>query len=326
MLTFLVRRTAIGSVTLLLITFLIFGLIRNIPGTPLTVAISETDPSRRISPEDLERMRKSYGLDKPWHLAYIDWVGGLVQGDLGRSFSYKKQVTGLIGERAGPTLIVSVTSILLAYLISIPLGLYSTVRSGKSDERTIGLGLYMLYSLPSFVGALFLVWLFYQTLEWLPLRGMKSSDYDSLSAFGKFKDIAWHAVLPITCYTYISLAYDTRFIRANMAEVIRQDFIRTARAKGVSPLRVIFVHAFRNTLIPLVTMVGLTLPALLGGSVIIERIFTWPGMGNLFFDSISSRDYPVIMALTLIFSLLTLAGQLLADVLYALVDPRISYG
>lgn len=326
MLTFLVRRTLIGSVTLLLITFLIFGLIRNIPGTPLTVAISETDPSRKISPEDLERMSKSYGLDKPWYLAYIDWIGGLVQGDMGRSFSYKKPVTGLIGERAGPTLIVSVTSILLAYLISIPLGLFSTVRSGKADERAIGLGLYMLYSLPSFVGALFLVWLFYQTLELLPLRGMTSSNYDTLTAFGKFRDIAWHAVLPVTCYTYISLAYDTRFIRANMAEVIRQDFIRTARAKGVSPFRVVFVHAFRNTLIPLVTMVGLTLPALLGGSVIIERIFTWPGMGNLFFDSISSRDYPVIMALTLIFSLLTLAGQLLADVLYALVDPRISYG
>lgn len=326
MLTFLVRRTVIGSVTLLLITFLIFGLIRNIPGTPLTVAIAETDPSRRISKEDLERMRKSYGLDKPWFLAYIDWVGGLFQGDMGRSFSYKKQVSGLIGERAGPTLIVSVTSIVLAYLISIPLGLYATIRSGKTDERAIGLGLYMLYSLPSFVGALFLVWLFYQTLEWLPLRGMTSSNYDTLTPMGKFLDIAWHAVLPVTCYTYISLAYDTRFIRANMAEVIRQDFIRTARAKGVSPLRVVFVHAFRNTLIPLVTMVGLTLPALLGGSVIIERIFTWPGMGNLFFESISARDYPVIMGLTLMFSLLTLAGQLLADVLYALVDPRISYG
>jgi peptide/nickel transport system permease protein len=325
MLNFLVRRLAIGSLTLFLITFLIFGLIRNIPGTPLTVAIAETDPSRKLNPEDLERLSRSYGLDKPWHEAYVAWIGNLLRGDMGRSFNYKKPVSGLIFERMGPTLIVSVTSVILAYFIAIPLGLYATVRSGKLDERILGVALYMLYSLPSFVGALFLVLIFYQNLHWLPLRGMTSSDYDTLSTLGKFRDIVWHAVLPVTCYTYIGLAYDTRFIRANMEEAIRQDYIRTARAKGVGPLRVIFVHAFRNTLIPLVTMIGLTLPALLGGSVILERIFTWPGMGNLFFDAIEGRDYPVIMGLTLIFSTLTLAGQLLADVLYAVVDPRISY-
>jgi peptide/nickel transport system permease protein len=325
MLNFLVRRLAIGSLTLFLITFLIFGLIRNIPGTPLTVAIAETDPSRKLNLEDLERMKRSYGLDKPWPAAYVAWIGNLLQGDMGRSFNYKKPVTGLIFERMGPTLIVSVTSVILAYFIAIPLGLFATVRSGKLDERLLGVALYMLYSLPSFVGALFLVLIFYQNLHWLPLRGMTSSDYDTLSALGKFRDIVWHAVLPVTCYTYIGLAYDTRFIRANMEEAIRQDYIRTARAKGVSPLRVIVVHAFRNTLIPLVTMIGLTLPALLSGSVILERIFTWPGMGNLFFDAIEGRDYPVIMGLTLIFSALTLAGQLLADVLYAVVDPRINY-
>jgi peptide/nickel transport system permease protein len=154
---------------------------------------------------------------------------------------------------------------------------------------------------------------------------MTGDDHDTLSTFAKFKDIAWHAVLPVTCYTYISLAYDARFIRANMAEVIRQDYIRTARAKGVGPLRVLVVHAFRNTLIPLVTQVGLTLPALLSGSVILEQLFTWPGMGNLFFESIAERDYPTIMGLTLMFSVLTLAGQLLADVLYSVVDPRVTY-
>jgi peptide/nickel transport system permease protein len=325
MFNFLVRRLAIGSLTLLLITFLIFGLIRNIPGTPLTVAIAETDPSRKLNPEDLERMSRSYGLDKPWPEAYVAWIGNLLRGDMGRSFNYKKPVSALILERMGPTLILSVTSVILAYVIAIPLGLYATVRSGKLDERTLGVALYMLYSLPSFVGALFLVLIFYQNLHWLPLRGMTSSDYDTLSTFGKIRDIVWHAVLPVTCYTYIGLAYDTRFIRANMEEAIRQDYIRTARAKGVGPLRVIVVHAFRNTLIPLVTMIGLTLPALLSGSVILERIFTWPGMGNLFFDAIEGRDYPVIMGLTLIFSALTLVGQLLADVLYAVVDPRISY-
>jgi peptide/nickel transport system permease protein len=324
MLNYVIRRLMIGAFTLLLITFVIFGLIRNMPGSPITLAMGE-DPSRKISAADLERLRKSYGLDKPWPQAYVGWVGQLLQGDLGRSISRKQPVTKLIQERVGPTLLLSLTSILLAYILSTPLGLYATVRSGHLDERITSVLLYMLYSLPSFVGALFLLIVFYQNLEWLPLRGMTGDDYESLSALGKVLDIGRHAILPITCYTYISLAYDARFIRANMAEVVRQDYVRTARAKGVGPMRVLVVHAFRNTLIPFVTQIGLTLPALLSGSVILEQIFSWPGMGRLFFESIAERDYATIMGLTLMFSVLTLAGQLLADLLYALVDPRISY-
>lgn len=325
MVHYIARRLLIGSVTLLFITFVVYGLIRSMPGTPLTMAIAELDPSKRMDPADYERMKKSYGLDKPWPQAYVSWLGNLCRGDLGRSISRKQPVTTLIRERIGPTLLLSVSSILLAYILSIPLGLYSTARAGKLDERTLSTALYMLYSLPTFVGALFLLIVFYQHLGWLPLRGMTSDNYESLSAWGKFSDILWHSLLPITCYTYTSLAYDTRFIRANMDEVVRQDYIRTARAKGVGPLRVLAVHAFRNTLIPLVTMLGLTLPALLSGSVILEQIFTWPGMGRLYFESIGERDYPTIMGLTLMFSLLTLAGQLVADVLYAVVDPRVSY-
>jgi peptide/nickel transport system permease protein len=325
MLNYVIRRLMIGAFTLLLITFVIFGLIRNMPGTPLTMALAEMDPSRKMNAADLERLQKSYGLDKPWPQAYVSWIGQLVQGDLGRSISRKQPVTRLIGERVGPTVLLSLTSILLAYVLSTPLGLYATVRSGRLDERISSVLLYMLYSLPSFVGALFLLIVFYQQLDWLPLRGMTSDDHESLSFFGRIFDIVRHAILPVTCYTYISLAYDARFIRANMAEVVRQDYIRTARAKGVGPLRVLLVHAFRNTMIPFVTQIGLTLPALLSGSVILEQIFTWPGMGRLFFESIAERDYPTIMGLTLMFSLLTLAGQLLADLLYALVDPRVSY-
>ncbi len=238
----------------------------------------------------------------------------------------QKPVIGIIGERIGATLLLSVTSIVLAYLLATPMGLLcDSARTESSTGVSHSLVLYMLYSLPSFVGGLFLLLLFYQELHWLPLRGMTGDEYDTLSTFAKFRDIAWHAVLPVTCYTYISLAYDARFIRANMAEVVRQDYIRTARAKGVGPFRVLVVHAFRNTLIPLVTQIGLTLPALLSGSVILEQLFTWPGMGNLFFESIAERDYPTIMGLTLMFSMLTLAGQLLADVLYSVVDPRISF-
>ncbi|HEX4130844.1 MAG TPA: ABC transporter permease [Pirellulales bacterium] len=327
MLTYIVRRVLIGSVTLLLITVVVYALIRHMPGTPLTAAMTEMDPSKKLNPEDYERMRRAYGLDKPWYSAYFVWLGNVLRFDLGQSFAHKQPVTRVIGERLGPTLALSVSSLVLMYLLSIPLGLYSTARSGAPDERAISLLLYMLYSFPTFVAALLLQMTFAQYFDLLPLYHMHDDleVYQQLSPAGKTWDLFKHALLPTACETYGGLAYYSRFIRANMMEVIRQDYVRTARAKGVGEARVVLVHAFRNTLIPLVTMVGLTLPSLLGGSVIIERIFVWPGIGNLFFDSITARDYPVIMCLTLVFSLLTLAGTLLADVLYAVVDPRVSY-
>jgi peptide/nickel transport system permease protein len=323
MLSYIIRRLGIGALTLLLITFIVFGLIRNMPGTPLTMDLAMLDPSKTISKEDYERMKKAYGLDKPWPQAYVQWVGNVVTGDMGRSFTRKRPVSELVIERMGPTLLLSLTSLGITYLLSIPLGLLFTARAGRLDERAASTLLYMLYSFPSFVAALFMQLFLAVKLDLLPLFGMVGDDYDSLSTLGKAEDIFWHALMPVTCYTYGSLAYYSRFIRANMQEVIRQDYIRTARAKGLGPVRVLWHHAFRNTLIPLVTLIGLTLPGLLGGSVIIERIFSWPGMGQLFFEAILERDYPTIMGLTLMFSILTLAGQLLADVLYAVVDPRV---
>ena len=329
MTSYLIRRVLLGLLTLLLITFVIYGLIRSMPGSPLDTDPAMLDPSKMPREEDLERMRKVYGLDKPWHTAYLHWLGNLTRGDLGHSYSQRKKVAVVVNERVGPTLTLSVTSLLLTYVLAIPLGLYSTVRSGKPEERGISVLLYMLYSFPSFVAALFLQLLFAVKLQGtfleLPLFGHQSPGYDELSTFDQALDRFWHMVLPVTCFTYASLAYYCRFVKANMEEVIRQDYIRTARAKGLGPIRVLIHHAFRNTLIPFVTLLGLTLPGLLSGAIILEQIFNWPGMGQLYFGSISTRDYPVIMALTLMFSILTLLGQLLADILYAFVDPRITY-
>jgi peptide/nickel transport system permease protein len=322
--TYLLRRVLIGAFTLLLITFCVYGLIRLMPGDPLLLQ-QEHLGGQNVNPEDVQRMREQYGLDKPWPVAYVQWLGNLARFDLSTSLSRHVPVSRMMKERIGPTLLLSVTSLALAYLIAIPTGLFATVRNGKLDERITSTLLYMLYSLPVFVAALFLQIVFFQKLGWFPLDGMKSDEYDSLSIWGKTLDIAWHALLPIVCQTYVLLAYYSRFIRSNMQEVIRQDYIRTARAKGVPPRHVILRHAFRNTLIPLVTMLGLTLPSLLSGAVILEQIFSWPGMGALFFESIRERDYPTIMGLVLMFSLLTLLGQLLADVLYAVVDPRVTY-
>jgi len=326
MINYLVRRLAVALLTLLLITFLVYALVRHMPGTPLTSDPSMMDPSKQISVEEIERLNRLYGLDKPWYQAYFVWLKNVVQFDLGRSISQNNApVSELIAERIPATMLLSVSSLVLTYLLSIPIGLWSTVKSGSNAERSVSSILYMLYSLPSFVAALFLQIVFAVKLGWLPLFGMTSDGFESLTATGKVWDVFLHAAMPIACFTYGSLAYYSRFIRANMQEVVRQDYIRTARAKGVSPTKIVVHHAFRNTLIPLVTLIGLTLPSILSGAVILEQIFTWPGMGRLYFEAIGRRDYDTIMGLTLIFSMLTLLGQLLADVLYAVVDPRVTY-
>lgn len=326
MTSYLLRRLGIGVITLVLVTFLVYGLLRMMPGSPVTGDQANLDPSKQLSPEAIEQLNRLYGLDKPWYQAYFQWLGNIARGDLGISIHRNyRPVSELIIERIPATMLLSVTSIVLAYLISIPIGLWSTAKAGSIPERTVSTFLYMLYSLPAFVAALYLQLFFYVKLDWLPLYGMQSDDYDALSNAGKAFDILRHATLPIICFTYGSLAYYSRFIRANMQEVVRQDYIRTAQAKGVGPRQIIWKHAFRNTLIPLVTMLGLTLPGLLGGAVILEQIFSWPGMGRLFFEAISQRDYMMVMGLVLMFSILTLAGQLLADFLYAVVDPRVSY-
>jgi peptide/nickel transport system permease protein len=274
-------------------------------------------------------MRELFGLNDPWYAAYWKWLGNVLQGDLGESLSRPARVVDVIGQRIAPTLLLQVAALSLTYLLSIPIGLHATARGGKLDERITSTFLYMLYSLPAFVAALFLQVLFAIKLRGsafeLPLFGMTSDNFDQMTWTEQASDLFKHALLPIVCYTYGSLAYYSRFIRANMQEVVRQDYIRTALAKGVSRRRVLWHHAFRNTLIPLVTMIGLTLPVLLSGSIILEQIFSWPGMGKLFFESIRERDYPTLMGLLLMFSVLTLLGQMLADFLYAVVDPRVTY-
>jgi peptide/nickel transport system permease protein len=326
MYAFLARRMALGLLTLLMITFVVYAIIRHIPGTPLTTDPGSMSAGRMVGPDQIARLNKLYGLDKPWYQAYFIWLGNVVRLDLGRSIPQNNRpVTTLIFERMPATLILSTTSLVLSYLISIPIGLWATLRSGTFRERAVSTVLYMLYSLPAFVAALYLQLLFFSKLNWLPLMGMTSDNYESLSTAGKAWDLLQHSILPITCFTYGSLAYYSRFVHANMEEVIRQDYIRTARAKGLPPGRVIWHHAFRNTLIPLVTLLGLSLPHLLSGAVILEQIFSWPGMGRLFFEALLQHDYDTIMGLTLMFSVLTLLGQLLADVLYAVVDPRVTY-
>ena len=329
MTSYIIRRLLLAGITLVLITFVIYALIRNMPGTALELELATSDLSVKVDPDDLKRMEKIYGLDKPWYEAYWLWASNLVQLDLGKSIKHRRDVSELIGERVGPTLLLSGISLILVYLFSVPLGLWSSAVSGTLRERVVSFLLYMLYSFPAFVAALMLQLVFAVLLEGtifeLPLIGLKSDNYDELAFWEKAADLFWHMVLPVTCFTYGSLAYFSRFVKSNMEEVLRQDYIRTARAKGAPPRSIVLHHAFRNTLVPFVTLIGLTLPTLLSGSVVLETVFNWPGMGLLLFEGINQRDYETIMGVTLLFSILTLAGQLLADILYAVVDPRIHY-
>jgi peptide/nickel transport system permease protein len=325
MLRHVLRRASVSAITLLLITFAIYGLIRSMPGDPALLRIGMDVGERTVSQEHYGQMRAQMGLDRHWTTGYIAWLGRILRGDFGTSLSERRPVTEAVGPRIGPTLLLSGASVVLAFLLSIPLGLYAGARSGSLGERTLSTALYVLYSLPSFVAALYLLIVFAVGLDWFPLSGFRSpvDEWEALSPAGKVLDVLHHMILPVACLTYGSLAYYVRFIRANLQDALRQDYIRTARAKGLGEMAVVTRHAFRNSLIPLATLLGLTLPALLGGSIIIEQIFTWPGMGSLFFQKILERDYPVIMAVALLFSVLVLAGNLLADLLYAALDPRI---
>jgi len=322
-LQYALRRVLIGILTLWGITILVFALIRMMPGDPAALQSDVGDPNS--SARIYEMMRKQFHLDRPIHEQYTTWFGSMVRGDFGTSFQDGRPVSDKILERLGPTVTVAAISILLGLLVSIPIGLLQASRHRGWFDRISGSSLYGLYAIPSYVMAILLIYFLGVNWEVLPFRGMKSDDYDTLSFAGKAKDLAAHLVLIVFCYTYQAVAFDSRFVRGNMLEVLRQDYVRTARAKGLPERTVVLKHAFRNTFIPLLTRLAFFIPALVSGSVILEVIFNWPGLGQLFYAGIVARDYPVMMAGVVISSALVLLGILLADLAYAWADPRISY-
>ncbi len=259
---------------------------------------------------------------------FARYWGNLAQFKLGTSIRYRRPVTEIIGEHWKYSIFLSVTSLLLAYFISIPLGVLAAVKQNQFADRGVGILLFVLYSLPSFfVASLLQTHLTSATehLQWFPVDGFQGVDSVEVTSWARFKDIVWHLVLPVTCLTYGALAVLSRYARTGLLDVIRSDYIRTARAKGLTEFVVIVKHAVRNGMIPILTLLGTTLPVLIGGSIIIEYIFTIDGMGKLMLTAITFRDYNVIMGVLLISSVLTLFGILLSDISYALVDPRISF-
>jgi peptide/nickel transport system permease protein len=327
MFNYIIRRLLLAIPTLLGITLVTFTIINLAPGDPAQfqtqgIAGMDTEMSTRA----YEQLKEYYGLDAPVHVRYVRWLGRLVTLDFGDSMSPdRRPVLDKIAERIWPTMSLALLSIVISLLLSIPIGIYAAVRQNRFFDNISSTILYALYSVPSYVMAVPLILLIGVQWDLLPFQNMTSENYAQLTAFGKFVDLSKHYILITFCFTFGTWAYYSRFIRQNMLEVLRQDYVRTARAKGLTERRVILRHAFRNTLIPVMTLLGLIFPAIIGGSVILEVMFNWPGMGRLFFDSMLARDYPTIMALTFITACLVLLGTLLADLSYAWVDPRVKY-
>ena len=325
MLTYIIRRLLLAIPTLLGITLVTFVIINLAPGNPAELqAQGVMDPE--VSTRIYEQLNKYYGLDDPIHVRYVKWLGRLATLDLGTSMSTdRRPVWDKIRERLWPTMSLAILSMVISLTIAIPIGIYSAAHQNKLFDTLSSTILYALYSIPSYVMAVPLILLLGVQWDLLPFQGMTSDNYEHLSAGGKAIDLISHYALITFCFTYGALAYYSRFVRQNMLEVLRQDYVRTARAKGLTERDVIMRHGFRNALMPVITLFGLLLPAIIGGSVILEVMFNWPGIGRLFFESMLTRDYPTIMAINFFTACLVLVGTLLADISYPLVDPRVSY-
>ncbi len=324
MLHYTLRRLLYLFPTLLGITIVTFLIVNLAPGDPVNL-INSGQMDARISPEAYNQMLHLYGLDDPLHVRYVTWLKRLATLDFGNSFLDHRPVIDKIKERLPNTIFLNATSLLIAFLISVPLGLYAAQHQHSKIDKLGGTALYVLYSLPEFWVALLLIMLFGVELRWLPFHGMESLDAHKLDFAHYWWDRFLHMILPTVCLTYGSLAYLSRFARGSSLEVVRQDYIRTARAKGLDERDIVYRHVFRNTMIPMVTLLGLFLPTLISGSVIVESIFSWPGVGDLFFSAVRARDYPVVMGLSFITAVLVLVSTLLADLLYAWADPRVTY-
>ncbi len=322
MITFILKRIISMIPVLIGITLITFGVMHLAPGKPSDVM---TDMNMKITAQARERLVKLYELDKPWYVQYGRWLGRMVRLDFGESFRDGRPAIRKIGERLPATLLLNILSLGLIFIVALPIGIYSAIRKNSAFDRGMTVFVFLGFSIPTFWLALLLMILFGLKLGWLPVSGLRSLDYAEMSFLMKILDIAKHLALPVFISAFTGLAGLSRYTRGSMLEVLRQDYIRTAYAKGLPQSAVIFRHALRNALLPVITILGLSLPALIGGGFIFETIFSYPGMGRLGYDAIMSRDYPVVMAVGTIAALLTLLGNLLADVAYSIADPRIRY-
>jgi peptide/nickel transport system permease protein len=321
---YIVKRILMLIPMMLGITLITFTVIHLAPGEPVEMQMAMNP---KVGKDARERLRKFYGLDKPLHEQYISWVGKLARLDLGRSFSPdNRPVLDKIKERLPVTLSLNMIALLLEFGLAIPIGIMAATHRDTWLDKGITVFVFVGFAVPTFWLALLLMYLFGVKLNWLPISGLHTLGSDNFGTLRYLWDLAKHLIMPVMVASFGSLAGLSRYMRSTMLNVIGQDYITTARAKGLSERVVIYKHALRNALLPLITLLGFSIPGLIGGSVIFETIFAIPGMGQLFYQGAMSRDYPVVMGILVIGAFLTLIGNLVADVCYALADPRIRQG
>jgi peptide/nickel transport system permease protein len=320
MLSYIIRRLILAIPILFGVALISFLLVYLAPGDPLGQFLVPN-----VRPEVLDRLREIYGLDKPLPEQFWGWITNYVQvwreDAWGLSITHRRPVLELIAERTPPTLLLMGTALLLTVVVAIPLGMLAAVKQYSWADKIVTTFATIGYAMPSFVIGTYLLYIGAVWLGYFPFGGMTSS----LRVAGDPIDVAYHMVLPVSSLALQSIAGWSRYVRATMLEVMHQDYIRTARAKGLSRTRVNFRHALRNALIPVVTLFGLSLPALIAGAAITEQIFSWPGLGSFGITAIGQRDYPVVMAFVLLGGIAVVFGNLIADILYGVVDPRIKY-
>jgi peptide/nickel transport system permease protein len=321
MIRYVLRRLLLAVPTLFGIVVIVFLLVHLAPGSPVS---GGGNSLRRPTGRAAEELRRLYGLDRPIPERFAAWVGRAARFDLGESFVDRRPVGQRIREALPNTLLLNGVALLMALGIAIPLGVIAGGRPESAFDRISGAALFALYSTPTFWAALLVQSLFAVRLRWLPLYGVASDP--TPAGLAAIVDRLAHVALPATCLAYGTLAFVARLVRSGIAETREADFVLAARARGASRTRALWTHAFPNAILPLLTLFGLLLPALLSGSVIVERIFAWPGLGRLYFDSILARDYPVILGLSLLSAVATLLATLASDIAVAAADPRVRDG
>ena len=315
MVQYIIRRILIAIPVLLGVTILNFGIINLAPGNPAEMFIS---PS--ISEADVELKKEQFGLNEPLYIQYFRWLGNVFQGDFGYSYSNYEPVTAMLVERIGPTLILMGSALIIAYLIAIPIGIISAVKQYSwIDYVTTGTS-FLGISIPNFFLGLGLIYVFSVKLGMFPTGGM-----NTLGVEGNVLDTLNHLILPAIVLATAIAGNMVRYVRSSILEVLGEDYLRTARSKGLHEFVVVNKHALKNALIPIITVVGLDIPLLVSGAVITEQVFQWPGIGQLMIQSIMSRDYPTLMALTFIAAIVVLVTNLVVDILYSVVNPRIKF-
>lgn len=314
----------LGMIPLIIgITIISFSVIHMTPGDP-TQLLTSMNPN--ASPDAAQKLVKMYHLDEPIHVQYWLWLKKVSVLDFGQSFALDgMSVTEKIVNRLPYTIYLNIMSISLIFIIALPLGILNAYYKDTLFDKISTVMVFIGFAVPTFWLALLCMYFFGIQLGWLPISGLLSYNFNELSLWAKFIDLAKHSILPVGISVFGSLAGLSRYARNSMLDVLNNDYVIAARARGLSEHRVLFRHALKNALLPIITIIGLSIPGLIGGSVIFESIFSIPGMGQLFYQSVMMRDYPVVMGILVIGAFLTLAGNLIADILYAAVDPRIRY-